>query len=52
MPSAQLGYVVLLIWQHLSTSKGHLQASDINYIKRNVYNLILFRTDILVLQIL
>ena len=51
MLSTQLGYVIALISQHVSTSNDHLQVIDINYIKRNIKFLIMFRTDISILQI-
>ena len=38
MPSTQLVSVMSVIWQHVSTSEGHLQASSINNIKGIVYN--------------
>jgi hypothetical protein len=38
MTSAQLVYVISLMQQHVLTSKGHLQASGIKYIKVNLYN--------------
>jgi hypothetical protein len=41
-PSTQLITVISLIWQHVSTSEGHLQASSKKYIKGIVYNFIKF----------
>jgi hypothetical protein len=42
LPPTQLVSVVPLIWQHVSTSQGHLQASSIRYTKGIVYNCIKF----------
>ena len=33
MRSTQLVYVTALMWQHVSISKGHLQAGGVTYIK-------------------
>ena len=33
---------ILLIWQHVSTSQGHLQAGSIKYVKGLVHNCITF----------
>jgi hypothetical protein len=38
MPSTQLAYVASLMWQHVSTSQGHLEAGGKKYIKGNVHN--------------
>jgi len=43
VPSAQLESVTSLIWQHVSTSKGLLQASSIKYTKGIYNNFIQFR---------
>jgi hypothetical protein len=42
LPSTQLVSVISLIWQHVSTSEGHLQASNTKYIKGILYNFIKF----------
>jgi hypothetical protein len=38
MPSTQLLFVISLIWQHVLTSEGHLQANGIKYVKANAHN--------------
>jgi hypothetical protein len=38
----QLVDVVSLMWQYVSTPKGHLQASGVKYIKGTVYHCIQF----------
>jgi len=42
MPSAQIGSVMSLIWQHVSTAEGHLQAGSIKYIEGIMYSCIKF----------
>ena len=37
-PATQRVYGVSLLPQHVSTSRGHLQASGMKYIKGNIYN--------------
>ena len=51
LPSTQLVNVMSLIWQHVSTSEGHLQASSIKYIKGIVYNCITFWAKISALSV-
>jgi hypothetical protein len=51
MPSTQLVYVISLMWQHVSTSEGHLHASGIKHIEGNYAIVIMFRINISVLQI-
>ena len=50
MPSAQLS-VMPLICQHVSTSKGLLQASITKYIKGTVYSCIMFWSEISVIEL-
>jgi len=37
-PTTQLVCVTSLTWQHVLTSKGHLQTIAIKYMKENVHN--------------
>ena len=37
-PTTQLVYVTSLMWQHVLTSKGHLQSTGIKYMRKNVNN--------------
>jgi len=50
MPSAQPVHVISLIWHHVSTSEGHLQASSIKYIKGIMYSCVKFWTEISTIQ--
>jgi hypothetical protein len=50
MPSTQLVIIIFLTWQHVSTSKYHLQANSIKYIKGNMCIFIEFGIEILILQ--
>ena len=38
MPSRQLVYAMSVMWQHVSTSKGHRQGGGITCIRGNVYS--------------
>jgi len=46
MMSAQLVVIIALIWQLVSTTKVHLQASSRKYVKETIYRCIKFGTDI------
>jgi hypothetical protein len=46
MRSAQLVSVMSLIWQHVSTLEGYLQASSIKYIKGIVYNCVVLSFEL------
>jgi len=37
MPSTRLVYVISLMWQHISTPKGHFRGSGISYMKGNIF---------------
>jgi hypothetical protein len=50
LPLTQVVGVSSLMWQHVSTSEGHLQASSIKYVKWNVHNCSKFWTQISVSQ--
>ena len=51
MTSTQLVYVTALMWQHVSTSKGHLQADGVIYIREMYTTINMFITGISILQI-
>lgn len=51
VPSTQLVYVTSLMWQQVSTSKGHLQVCGIKYIKEMYTTIIMFITAISISQI-
>ena len=46
LPSTQLVSVTFLIWQHVSTSKGHFLASGIKYIQEIVCSCIEFKIQV------
>jgi len=50
MMSAQLVVIISLIWQLLSTTKIHLQASSREYVKGTIYRCIKFGTEISILE--
>jgi hypothetical protein len=50
MPPSQLVSVKSLIWQHVWTSEGPVQASSIKYKKLILYNCIKFLTELSIFQ--
>ena len=37
MPSTRLVYVISIMWQHVSTAKGHFHGRGISYMKGNKF---------------